>query len=190
MTLPAFLRTSLPALAFALALATPSVAEAALKVDGKPTVTFFAVGSPGFLDIEGVTNTLSASDDGTRLVLSVPMTTVKSGIALRDEHMNEKYVETGKFPNVTIGLAKADVKWPVNVGEAHEGVVKAVFNAHGVDVPVDVSYRVSKTKTGFRVKAQFPFDTAAHGIAIPSYLGVTVDPKMRAEATVDLIDAP
>lgn len=190
MTVSTFFRSSLAAVAVAVALAAPSTADAALRVDGKPKVSFFAVGSPGFLDIEGVSAALTVKDDGTKLVFTLPMSSVDSGIEMRDSHMNEHYVEIAKFPNVSLSLNKADVKWPVNVGEVAEGTVKATFNAHGVDAAVDVSYAVSKTKTGFRVKAKFPFDTAAHGIAIPSYLGVTVDPKMRAEATIDLVDAP
>jgi hypothetical protein len=55
---------------------------------------------------------------------------------------------------------------------------------------VSVEYTTSKTKTGWKVTGKFAFDVAAHGIAIPSYLGVTVDPKMKAEVTTDLVDAP
>jgi hypothetical protein len=29
---------------------------------------------------------------------------------------------------------------------------------------------------------------SAHGIAIPGYLGITVDPKMKADVQVDLVD--
>lgn len=184
------LRSLAAGLFLAGALALPTDADAAIKVEGKPKVTFFATGSPGFLSIEGVTNALSAADDGTRLTFTVPMSTVSTGIAVRDAHMNDNYVEVAKFPNATLTFAKADVKWPATLGEVAEGTVKATFNAHGVDQPADVTYTLSKTKTGWKVKAKFAFDVAAHGVAIPSYVGVTVDPKMRAEVTADLIDAP
>lgn len=175
-------------LALGVALLAPASADAAMRVDGKPKVSFFAVGSPGFLDIEGVTSAMTATDDGTRLTFTVPMESVKTGIDFRDSHMNEHYVETAKFPNATLSLPRADVKWPANVGETADGTVKATFNVHGQDQAVDVGYNVAKTKTGYRVKAKFNFDTARSGIAIPSYLGVTVDPKMKAEVTTDLVD--
>lgn len=168
------------------ALVTPLLAMAGMTIDGKPKVTFFASGSPGFLDIEGETNTMTLADDGTKLTFTVPMTTVKTGIDMRDEHMNEKYVEVGTYPNAILSFAKADIKWPVNVGESSTGTVASTFNVHGKDQPVSVSYTVSKTKTGYRVKAKFNYDAAASGIAIPDYMGITVDPKQRAEVSLDL----
>jgi hypothetical protein len=92
-----------------------------MKVDGKPKISFFAVGNPGFLDIEGVSNTMTVVDDGTKLVFTVPMASVKTGIDTRDEHMNDKYVVQGKFPDAILTLAKADVQWPTEVGAAASG---------------------------------------------------------------------
>ena len=179
-------RTAL--LAALVVLAVPGVADAAMTAGQKAKISFTAVGSPGFLDIEGESDSISVTDDGTKLTFVVPMMSVSSGIDLRDEHMNAKYVEVAKFPNATLSLAKADVPWPAAVGEAATGVVKGTFNVHGVDQPVDIAYTVKKSKTGYRVNAKFPFDVANHGIAIPSYMGVTVEPKMNAVVQVDLVD--
>lgn len=180
-----------PLLAAALvaALAAP-VAHAAMKVDGKPKISFFAQGSPGFLDIEGTTSTITAADDGTKLTFTVPMSTVTTGIELRDEHMNNEYVKVAQFPNAVLSVPKASVQWGTNVGEKKSGTVSGEFTIHGVTKPVTVTYTTSKTKTGWKVTGKFEFDVAAHGIAIPSYLGVTVDPKMKAEVALDLVDAP
>lgn len=186
------IRPSRPFLAAALvaALALPLAAHAGLKVDGKPKVSFFATGSPGFLDIEGVTNTLSATDDGTKLTFTVPMTSVKTGIDLRDEHMNNEYVQVAQFPNAVLTVDKAAVQWGAAVGEKKSGTAPGEFTIHGVTKPVTVTYTTSKTKTGFKVTGKFDFDVSQHGIAIPSYLGVTVDPKMKADVTLELADAP
>lgn len=178
-----------PALvALAVAFAAPSVADASTTIGPKPKISFMATGSPGFLDIEGESDTITVTDDGTTLTFVVPMASVSSGISLRDDHMNDNYVEVAKFPNATLSLGKAGVTWPATVGEAATGTVKGTFNVHGVDQPVDISYTVKKSKTGYRVNAKFPFDCVQHGIAIPSYLGVTVDPKMTAVVQVDLVD--
>jgi len=173
-------------LGLSLSLA-PGLAHAGMTASGKPKISFFATGSPGFLDIEGESSTLNVTDDGTRLTFSVPMTSVTTGIDLRDEHMNNEYVKVAQFPNATFSVAKADVKWPAALGESATGTIKATFNVHGVDRPVDVTYTAKKSKTGYRVTAKFDFDVASHGIAIPSYLGITVDPKMKADVTVDLV---
>jgi polyisoprenoid-binding protein YceI len=176
-------------LSLVLALSFPLTADAAMKVNGKPKISFFATGSPGFLDIEGVTETVTVADDGTRLTFTVPMDSVKTGIDTRDEHMNHEYVQTAQFPNATLKVDKAAVTWPANAGEKKTGTAKGEFTIHGVAKPVDVTYTVTKSKTGFVVKSKFNFDCSQHGITIPSYLGVTVDPKMYAEVQLELVDA-
>lgn len=171
------------------ALALPFAANAGMKVDGKPKVSFFATGSPGFLDIEGVAGEIAAADDGTKLTFTVPMKSVKTGIDLRDEHMNEEYVQVAQYPDAVLTVDKAAVQWGANLGEKKQGTVPGDFTIHGVTKPVQVQYTTQKSKTGFRVTGKFEFDVAQHGIKIPSYMGVTVDPKMRAEVQLDLVDA-
>lgn len=183
-------RTALSGLAVLVLLTAVGAANAAVGVSGKPKVSFFAEGSPGALDIEGVTNTLTVVDNGTTLVFTVPMSTVQTGIDLRDDHMNNEFVQIAQFPNATLTLNRADIKFPsATLGEQSNGTVKGVFNVHGTDVTIDVTYNLMRSKTGYRAKASFNFDASAHGISVPSYLGVTVDPKMRAEVNVDLVDA-
>lgn len=165
-------------------------ALAGMKVDGKPKVSFFAVGSPGFLDIEGTTSDLVATDDGTTLKFACKLDTVSTGIDLRDEHMKSKFMHTQNFPETTLSFAKSAVAWPTELGKGATGTLTAAFTAHGVSKDVPVEYNVRKSKTGFKVTAKFPFDIVQHGIEVPSYLGITVDTAMRAEVAFDLVDAP
>ncbi len=165
-------------------------AHAGMKVDGKPSVSFFAVGSPGFLDIEGESKELSCADDGTTLTFTHQVSTLSTGIGLRDEHMKSKFLHADQYPTVSLSLAKAAVTWPAEVGAAATGTVAASFSAHGTTQPTEVAYTVRKSKTGWKVSAKFPFDISKHGIDVPSYLGVTVDTAMRAEVSFDLVDTP
>jgi polyisoprenoid-binding protein YceI len=178
------------AAALAGGLLASADALAGMSVSGKPKVSFFAEGTPGALDIEGEAGTVTAADDGTTLTITVPMKDVHTGIDLRDEHMNEKFVQVAQFPNVMLAIKRADIQWPAELAKSTTGTVTGSFTAHGVSKDVPVSYTIQKSKTGYRVKAKFEFDVTQHGIEIPSYLGVTVDPKMRAEAQIDLADAP
>lgn len=169
-------------------LAAP--AHAGMKVDGKPKVSFFAVGNPGFLDIEGESNDLACVDDGTTLTFTHAVGTLETGIALRDEHMKSKFLHADQHPTVTLALSKSDVTWPDEVGKSSTGTVAATFSAHGATQPTEVTYTVRKSKTGWKVAAKFPFDISKHGIEVPSYLGVTVESAMRAEVSFDLVDVP
>ena len=181
------MRTALSLIALTLALA-PGAALAGTTIEGKPKVSFFATGSPGFMSIEGVTSTMTLADDGTKLVFTVPMSTVSSGISLRDEHMNKNYVQVDQYPNVVIEIPKASVTWPAD-GTATASVDGTV-TFHGVTQPTTVGYTIAKTKTGWRVKARFDYDVSKHGITIEPYMGVSFDHKMYATVSVDLVDAP
>ncbi|MEM6928736.1 MAG: YceI family protein [Myxococcota bacterium] len=168
-----------------LALALVTVAPAQ-TIDGKPRVVFHAEGSPGFLTFEGVTRQLTLEADGDTLTFIVPMDTVQTGIALRDQHMRDTYVETATFPDVALTVRRADVRFP-EAGQRHEGTLSGTFTAHGVTRDVAVAYTIREKKGRFTIEASFPFDTSAHDIAIPSYLGVTIRSAMRAEVDVTIV---
>lgn len=174
--------------ALALSAFAPSAALAGMKISGTPKATFFAVGSPSFLNIEGVSTKMSLTDDGTKLTFNVPMTSVDSGVELRDQHMNDNYIQVSKFPNATISLNKADVPWPTEGSKTV--TVAGTFTVHGVSQPASIQATVTKTSAGWRVKGKFNYDCNKHGITIETYMGVTIDPKMYATVVVDLVDAP
>ena len=157
------------------------------SIEGKPRVSFHAEGSPGFLTFEGVTRDITLKEDGENLVFTVPMDTVETGISLRDDHMRRNYVQTDKFPDVVLTVPRAGIQWPSE--GTQQGTLTATFEAHGKPLEVAVAYDIKKTKSGYRVKAEFPFNTEKHGMEIPVYLGVTIKPDMRAEVTLDLTDA-
>jgi len=182
-TLPAVLGTLL----LSLSLSTPAMA--AFQVDGKPKVSFFAKGSPGALDIEGKSAELAISDDGTTLTCTVGLTHLYTGIELRDEHMRDKFLEVGTFPNATLSIARADLQLPTDLGQSTQGTVQGSFTAHGVTKPVTISYSLKKSKTGYAVDASFDYNASDFGIAIPSYLGITIDPAQKIRARFDMIDA-
>lgn len=174
--------------ASALALfGAPMAANAAIKIAGTPKVSFFAVGTVGALDIEGKTTSMTVTDDGTNLVFSVPMATVKTDIDTRDEHMLEA-IGAAQYPNAILTFKKADVKWPTESGKKESGSVAATFNVHGKDQPVTVTYTNSKTSTGWTVSAKFQYNTATAGIGAVSYMGIGVDENQSASVKVDLID--
>lgn len=146
--------------------------EARLVKKGGPTVEFTAVG-PGGLRIVGVGHQLDMQDDGTSLDVVVGLGDLNSGIALRDKHMKEKYLEVGKFPNAALHLSRADVKLP-GAGDA-----SGTLTMHGVSRPVTFHYESTAAGQDYNVRADFVVDTGAYNIEIPSYLGVSVKREVK-----------
>lgn len=174
------------ALAFALSWSLP--AFAAMHATGPAKIVFHGIGSPGFLDIDGTTSDIAVTEDGGTLRFTVRLDTVTTGIELRDEHMKSKFLQTAQFPTADLTVARAAVTWPTELGKAESGTVEAPFTAHGATRSVKVDYTIRKSKTGWNIRAKFPFDISGHGIEVPSYLGVTVSPAMTADVVLDVAD--
>ena len=181
-----------PALVAALLL-LPGAALAGMRIEttiAPPAVKFNANGEPGALDIDAKTADCAVADDGTTLTFTVKLDTVSTGIDLRDEHMKEKFLQTAQYPDAVLKFAKAAIVWPTETGKKVTGTLDGTFTAHGKDEAVKVKYDVQRTKTGWKVTSSFPFNSSNHGIEVPAYLGITVDPAMTAKAVLYLTDAP
>jgi hypothetical protein len=171
-----------------LALASP--AHAGFTLGGTPKVSFMASGGMLVPDIPGETSALTVTDDGTTLTFTVPMSTVKTGIDLRDEHMLQRYVEVAKYPDATLRVPIASLVLPGKDGETRKGKADATFTVHGAAAPVKVAYTVRKRGDAYAGEAEFTFDVRKHGIAVPEYQMVSVEPEMRAKVTAELRHAP
>ncbi|MBY0369365.1 YceI family protein [bacterium] len=114
------------------------------------------------------------------------LNTLDTGIALRNRHMKEKYLETEKFPNAEFTFTELKLPDTLKKGEGEANAVpfKGVLKIHGVEKPVagtvDVKLSKDKADMGFKFQTRIP-DFA---INTPSFLGVTVAEDV--EVTVKL----
>jgi polyisoprenoid-binding protein YceI len=179
-----------PAAALLAFLALPLPALAGWTVSGTPKVGFQAQGRPGALSIDGKAAGATLEDTGDALRFTVAMAQVTTGIALRDEHMRKNYVQVDQFPDAVLVVPKATLQVPGEVGASTTGDVAGFFTVHGQTRDVLVSFEIKRDRSGLAVRGSFPFDVAQHGIQIPSYLGVTVDPVMQADAAFRVVETP
>ncbi len=173
----------------AVILCVTSGSQAAIKMDlakAQSKIEFLAVGRPSMLKIRGI-----AKPEGEAKVLegslseksgilsgkaSFALSTLDTGIALRNRHMKEKYLETAKFPNAELALT--ELKLPKELlsgeGEAKAVPFQGTLTVHGVPKPV--SGKVDVRRAGSTMHLSFEFGTkiTGHGIELPSFMGVTV----------------
>jgi polyisoprenoid-binding protein YceI len=134
------------------------------------------------MTIEGTTAELKVTDDGGNVVIEVPLANLVTGIALRDRHMKEKYLEVAKFPTTTLVIARSALKLPAK-DDRVEGDVPGLLKLHGQNRPVTVHYQAKGTSGGFAAQGKFRLNMSDFGISVPSYLGVTVKPDVDVSAT-------
>ena len=94
----------------------------------------------------------------------VKLMNLKTGIALRDKHAKEKYLEVGKFPDAV--LVKA-------IGQGGKG--KGRLKIRGIEKDVEGLYVIS----GSQLNAEFPIKLSDFGINGIKYMGLGVDDQVK-----------
>jgi polyisoprenoid-binding protein YceI len=161
-------------------LGLSTLAHAALSAPTDGRVTFQASGPAG-MTIEGTTPDLTLVDQGDNVVITVPLGNLTTGIAVRDRHMKEKYLEVPKFPTAVLTVARTALRLPTGSDKV-EADAPSTLTIHGQTRPVVVHYDAKKDGDALSARGKFRINMRDFGIDVPSYLGVTVKPDIDVSA--------
>ncbi len=161
------------------------LASAKFENAGDVNIRFQATGTAG-MRIKGSGSTLSAKEKDGRLIITAPVTNLKTGIGLRDKHLR-KYLETDKHPNASLEIARDKLKLPADQ-KATKARATGKFTLHGVTKPVKFTYKANRTGSDYHVQALSTIDITDFGIEQPCYLGVCVDKKVKLKVKFKLRD--
>jgi polyisoprenoid-binding protein YceI len=154
---------------------------------------FIATGKPSALKIRGqgsgVTGQLKV--EGTKVTgdFNFPLNQFGTGIGLRDKHMKEKYLETGKYPLAHLVIDQVQVSKNIEANGFRQKQVPFSGNLtlHGITHSVSGTMDVSTADSATKGDVQFELKIADYNIQVPKYLGVTVADNVQiivhAEAT-------
>jgi polyisoprenoid-binding protein YceI len=164
----------------------PTAARPAVTVAVQPgRVEFDAVGWPSALKIRGkgtgLEGRLLVEGAAVSGAIAFDLTTLETGIALRDRHMKEKYLETARFPRATLTLSRlalekvpsAETFGPVTVPFG------GTLSLHGVEKPIAGEAKISRAGPSLTTAASFEINIKEFGIGVPSYMGITVAEKVQ-----------
>ena len=148
-------------------------------------VSFNATAPKSPEKIEAVNNEVANIIDGKTgdMVFQVPVKSFKFERELMQEHFNENYMESDKFP-------KSEFKGKIdNVGDVnftkdgtYNAKVSGKLTIHGVTKDVNVPGTITVKGATLAVKAKFSVKLQDYGIAIP---GMVAD-KVGKEAAITL----
>ena len=175
-------RGVLSALALSAIMSVAVLADAKLGQASGATVNFYgkAIG----LNLTGTTNELKVSEDGGNVRFAVPLGTLKTGIALRDTHMRDKYLEVGKYPEAVLVVPRSGLSFPDADGKQTVGKVAGTMTIHGQTKPVNVSYKAKRVGgNAYDVSGDAEINIKEYGIDAPSYGGLVVKPDIKIELT-------
>ena len=131
-------------------------------------VSFFS--STPMEDISGATEQGSAVLDlsNNRLAFQIPIVSFHFEKALMEEHFNENYMETEKYPAATFSGTLQGLNPEGKTGEAQSVTASGTLTIHGVAVEREIEGTATRTKNGWTLHAEFGVPTADHEIPIPS----------------------
>jgi len=139
------------------------------------------------LHIEGKTQQLSLSEREGALIFQVPLSSLDTGIPLRNRHMLG-YLDAAHHPEAELDLARSAITFPAP-GKVVESDAQGTLIVHGVSRPCTVHYRLEQTSPGtYRVHGTIGIDIRDFGVEEPSYLGVHVDPAAAIQVDFSVHD--
>ena len=156
------------------------------RIGSTNKVTWEAKGYPGFLRINGEGGQVSGEakvNYGTmRARFRVDLSKFKTGLSLRDRHMQDKYLQTGKFKWAILeikGLSYQDGSQKF----------KGTLEIKNQTRPVEGEIRITSKGKLKHVEASFVMLIQDFSrIGVPSYAGVTMAEKVRVDAKFILVE--
>ena len=143
---------------------------------------------------EQVTGSIS---DAGRVALSIDLTSVETGVGIRNERLQRMLFEVGKFPTATVQATLSSSQLDaLNAGVSVSETVKVTVSLHGVSVDKLAALSVGVSEDGLRVTSTQPIVVTAQDFgleagvaalqaiaglnAISRSIPITVDLSLRA----------
>jgi polyisoprenoid-binding protein YceI len=134
--------------------------------------------------LTGMLTTSTARPSGFDGSLAVDLRSIDTGIALRNDHLREKYLEVDKGAGYEQAVLSDVMLQGVNAdAPTGKGSFTGSLMLHGVKKTVTGPVEIRQAGTGWRVRASFPVNLPDYNIDKPRYLGVGVKDTVQVSVT-------
>lgn len=105
------------------------------------------------------------------------LSSLDTGIALRDQHMKEKYLQVDKYPTAKLTITNMNLPNGSGSGKISADNVsfQGTLQLHGVDKPVSGIAKIDGDSQQLKIAANFGIKMSDYGIEVPSFAGITID---------------
>lgn len=118
-----------------------------------------------------VVDSAKLSDPATLkdIQFTVNLASLDTGIPLRNQHMRDSYLETGKYPKATFKVTQLTpmFKGPVKPGQVLVFKAKGPFTLHGKTIEKTIPVSVINGAKQVRIQSHFPVSLTEFGIPRP-----------------------
>lgn len=113
-------------------------------------------------------------------IVEVDLRTLRTGIALRDQHMRDTYLEVNRGPSFGVASVEDLRVDRLNGTTSFTGMM----TLHGQRQTIMGGAEFERRDGRLRVRATFPIRISAFGIPSPIYLGVGVKDEIQVKVTL------
>jgi len=103
----------------------------------------------------------------------------KFQIALMEEHFNENYMESTRFPKATFKGTIKNFNFSELSATPKEYVISGKLEIHGKVKDITTTAKIKKTDKGVEIDTDFSVNASDYGIAIPSVVKNKVSNKIN-----------
>lgn len=150
------------------------------------SITFFS--STPLEDIEGKSISAAAALNRStgELVVKVRNTSFKFEKKLMQEHFNENYIESHKYP-VSEFKGKIQDTSVLSINGKHTVTARGTLQVHGVSKSYEVKVDLQVDDSAIHAQTEFPIKVADHKIKIPGILGKNIAETIKTTIVASLV---
>ncbi|HEX9980688.1 MAG TPA: YceI family protein [Flavobacterium sp.] len=103
-------------------------------------------------------------------------------VALMEEHFNENYVESDKYPKVTFRGKIDNFNAAALTSTAKDFKIRGTMEMHGKTKDIEIPAKIRKTDAGIEIISDFTVNSDDFAIAIPSVVKNKVSKKVEVHS--------
>jgi hypothetical protein len=157
-------------------------------ITANATVAFYSESTIENIDANAKNVAAAINIKNRKVYFKVKNTAFKFKSSLMEEHFNENYMESEKFPySIFNGEIVEDKNIDLSKDGTYEVWVQGKLNIHGVEKEYKTKAIIVKQNDKIKATATFPVKIADHKIKVPSVVGANVaeEVNVKIEATLD-----
>lgn len=169
-----------------LLLGSVSSLEAQKYYTREAQISFFSEAPMEKIEAQNGTGTCVVDFSQQRMEFAVLIKAFQFEKALMQEHFNENYMESHKFPKATF---KGEIIEPANIEmktDPQEVQVKGTMSIHGVDQEITVPGKIHFTPEGVKVSSTFVVAVKDYEIEIPAVVRDNIAKEVEITVEADL----
>jgi len=165
-------------------LLTSLVVSAQDKMTTKTGKITFEASVPAFEEVKATSETVTCvlAPKSGEIASQALMKSFRFKTALMEEHFNENYIESDKYPKATFRGKINEFDASSLTATAKDYTIQGKLEMHGRTKDISMPAKIRKTDAGIEIVSNFTLNTDDFGIEIPSVVKNKVSKKVNVKS--------